>query len=343
MKKKAGLRARRAAAVGTGIAAAVAGGVLAGSGWAFDKAFRPKGDRAVKPDVVPDGPQYAPYADQIRRSVENAAKKPFEPVEILSGDGLYLFGRYYPGEGVWNGSRNSSKSSVPPGTKDLQKRPLALFFHGYRSPALRDGCGGFSLVQEMGYDLIMVDQRGHGGSEGNAITLGVREQYDCLDWIRYCVDRFGPDKPLILIGLSMGASTVLLASGHSLPACVKGVIADCGYSSAEKMIRQQVVRMGLPEKPGWRLVQLGAKIYGGFDPKDGEVCRALLHCSIPALLIHGQEDRFVPCEMSMENFDAIPGEKELMIVPGAGHGMSWYLDQEGYRKAVKTFCRKILA
>lgn len=241
MKKKAGLRARRAAAVGTGIAAAVAGGVLAGSGWAFDKAFRPKGDRAVKPDVVPDGPQYAPYADQIRRSVENAAKKPFEPVEILSGDGLYLFGRYYPGEGVWNGSRNSSKSSVPPGTKDLQKRPLALFFHGYRSPALRDGCGGFSLVQEMGYDLIMVDQRGHGGSEGNAITLGVREQYDCLDWIRYCVDRF------------------------------------------------------------------------------------------------------VPWEMSMENFDAIPGEKELMIVPGAGHGMSWYLDQEGYRKAVKTFCRKILA
>ena len=198
------------------------------------------------------------------------------------------------------------------------------------------------MMREMGMDVLMVDQRAHGRSEGKTITMGIKEQQDCLDWIQYCVKRFGPEKPLILIGISMGAATVLLAAGHSLPSCVKGVVADCGYSSVKKIMKQEIGKMGMPEEAGWQLVKLGAKLFGGFDPEDGEVAEKLQHCQIPVLLIHGQEDRFVPCEMSMENFESMRCEKQLLTVPGAGHGMSWYLDEEGYRNAVRTFCQRVL-
>ena len=320
-------------AAGACLAAAAAGGVLAGSRWAYNTAFRPRRDRAAEPHAIPKGKQYDTYKDSIYENVERVLKEDFEEVEIRSADGLRLFGRFYAAAGDWIGKEDGTEAG---------NRPLALFFHGYRSPAQRDGCGGFQMMREMGMDVLMVDQRAHGRSEGKTITMGIKEQQDCLDWIQYCVKRFGPEKPLILIGISMGAATVLLAAGHSLPSCVKGVVADCGYSSVKKIMKQEIGKMGMPEEAGWQLVKLGAKLFGGFDPEDGEVAEKLQHCQIPVLLIHGQEDRFVPCEMSMENFESMRCEKQLLTVPGAGHGMSWYLDEEGYRSAVRTFCQRVL-
>lgn len=321
-----GNKAGRKVGIGVAAAAALGGGVLAGARWAYNTAFRPNGDRASEPHAMPGGRQYEAYKYQIRKNVEKVMAVQFEPVEIRSDDGLRLFGRLYAGEGEFCG----------------QQRPLAIFLHGYRSPAQRDGCGGFEMMRDMGFDLLMVDQRGHGRSGGETITLGIKEQYDCLNWIRYCTERFGPEKPVVLIGVSMGASTALLAASHTLPACVKGVIADCGYSSVKRILKQEIGKIGLPMGVGWQLVKLGAKVFGRFNPENGEVAEALKHCEVPVLLIHGQEDRFVPCEMSMENFEAIPGKKGLLTIPGAGHGMSWYLNQEGYRRAVREFCERIL-
>ena len=347
-KKPTASTAGKGLAVGACLAAAVVGGVLAGSRWAYNTAFRPKGDRAAEPHAMPKGRQYDTYKDAIYENVERVLKAECEEVEIRSADGLRLFGRFYAGTGDWIGKedgmrRTDGSVETENGTEtEAGNRPLALFFHGYRSPAQRDGCGGFQMMREMGMDVLMVDQRAHGRSQGKAITMGIKEQQDCLDWIQYCMNRFGPEKPMILIGISMGAATVLLAAGHSLPSCVKGVVADCEYSSVKKIMKQEIGKMGLPEEAGWQLVKLGAKLFGGFDPEDGEVAEKLQHCQIPVLLIHGQEDRFVPCEMSMENFESMNCEKQLLTVPGAGHGMSWYLDEEGYRSAVRAFCERVL-
>lgn len=346
----AGHRPVAVAAIATVAAAAAvtaaAGGVLAGARWAYRTAFCPKEDRAADPHAIPAGKQYQSFEDQIHRNVDKVLEAEFEPVEIWSRDGLRLYGRYYTAcretrEDVIDDAADESR--VEKDSHVAMQRPLALFFHGYRSPAQRDGCGGFEMMREMGIDVLMVDQRAHGQSEGETITLGIKEQYDCLDWIRYCVHSFGSDRPMVLVGISMGAATVLLATGHKLPACVKGVVADCGYSSVKRMVKQEIGKMGLPKEIGWRLVKLGARVFGGFDPEEGEVAEALTRCKIPVLLIHGREDRFVPWEMSAENYDAISGEKELLTVPDAGHGMSWYLDQESYRRAVKTFCEKVFS
>lgn len=344
--------------------AAAAGGVLAGEYWAYKTAFSPAKDRSKEPHFIPAGKQYQAYADRIHENVDKVLEAGFEPVTICSRDGLKLYGRYYewepggaaPGksaegiapDGALDGMPGKSAGGIAPdGTLDgtapekKEPRPLALFFHGYRSPAQRDGCGGFELMGQMGIDVLMVDQRAHGKSEGKAITLGVMEQYDCLEWLRYCEKRFGPERPILLMGISMGAATVLLASGHQLPASVRGIVADCGYSSVKKIMKQEIGKMHLPEDICWMLARRGAKNFGGFDPEEGEVAQALRRCLVPVLLIHGREDRFVPWEMSVENYESIPGDKELLTVPGAGHGMSWYLDEEGYRRAVREFCKKI--
>ena len=106
-----------------------------------------------------------------------------------------------------------------------------LLFHGYRSSWIID----FSIVlpyyYSLGYNLLAVDERAHGQSEGVYITFGVHERRDVVTWAQYAAMHFGPDHPLFLGGLSMGATTVLLASALELPPSVRGVIADCGFSS----------------------------------------------------------------------------------------------------------------
>ena len=108
-----------------------------------------------------------------------------------------------------------------------------LLFHGYRSSWIID----FSIVlpyyYSLGYNLLAVDERAHGQSEGVYITFGVHERRDAATWAQYAAMHFGLDHPLFLGGLSMGATTVLLASALELPPSVRGVIADCGFSSPE--------------------------------------------------------------------------------------------------------------
>lgn len=126
----------------------------------------------------------------------------------------------------YDGLRLHGRLLQQPGAKGT-----ILLFHGYRSSWVID----FSIVLPyyftLGYNLLAVDERAHGESEGTYITFGVRERHDVATWAAYAAMHFGPAHPLILDGLSMGAATVLLASDLELPPSVRGIIADCGFSS----------------------------------------------------------------------------------------------------------------
>ena len=247
--------------------------------------------------------------------------RPYETVTITSRDGLRLAGKYYAGN---------------PGA------PLMLFFHGYRSTAARDGSGGFQLCLRRGFSVLMADQRGHGDSEGGTITFGIRERYDCLDWANAAVEKFGPETKILLLGVSMGAATVLMASDLPLPPQVKGIIADCGYDSPEDMLRETMRRWHYPQFPTWQLTRLGAKLFGHLDVRECSALESLKHAHVPVLLIHGEADNVVPCEMAAALRDACASHAELLTVPGAGHGMSCYTDPAAYEKALDDFCRQVL-
>ena len=120
--------------------------------------------------------------------------------------------------------------------------------HGYRGNAEQDMNGGVMRAFRLGRNALLIDQRGSGASEGNAITFGVKESQDCLAWVEFLRQKFGPDVKTILTGISMGAATVMIAAGKELPDNVIGVLADCGYTSAREIMYEVIKQMGLPPK-----------------------------------------------------------------------------------------------
>lgn len=270
---------------------------------------------------MPVGEQYEAHRPGISKSVEEMLARPFEAVTITSHDGKKLYARYYHA---------------------ADNAPLQIFFHGYKSSAELDCCGGSKLAAKMGQNTLVVDQRSHGKSEGSCIAFGILERRDCLAWIQYSISRFGKDVPIILSGLSMGAATVLMATDLKLPDNVIGVIADCPYSSPKAIIQKVSKDMHLPAKLMYPFAILGAKLFGKFDLEESSAVTAVAGTKIPILLIHGEDDRFVPCDMSREIHRSCASRITFETIPGAGHGLSYMVAPEQYEKAVVKFIQNIL-
>ncbi len=185
---------------------------------------------------------------------------------------------------------------------------------------------------------MIVDQRACGRSEGNKISFGVNESRDCLTWIDHMIKTLGPDVKLILTGISMGAATVMITAGQELPSNVVGVLADCGYSSAEAIIKKVIkVHMKLPVKVFYPFVRMAGKLFGGFDIEDASPVEALKKSLVPVLFAHGDADDFVPSYMSKECYESCASMKKLIMVPGAGHCLCYPIDKEAYIRELKAF------
>lgn len=279
--------------------------------------FVPKhGPVAMDDYTIPKGEIYEPFREQMVQWMKEVRALPHEDFYITSFDGLKLHGKYY---------------EYAPGA------PIELMFHGYRGNSDRDLCGGVQRCFSLGRSCLLVDQRASSASDGHVITFGIKEHRDCLHWIDFMVDHFGKDVKIILTGISMGASTVLMAAGYPLPAQVKGALADCGFSSAKAIICKVIRQLNLPPKLTYPFVWLGGRIFGGFDLESFSAVKAVRHASVPVIFFHGEEDVFVPAQMSEENFDACASRKMLVTIPGAGHGLCYPVDPEGYLKALQNF------
>lgn len=269
--------------------------------------------------ALPAGEQYEPYHDVITKCVAQVVKVPFEPVETVSEEGYKLAGRYYHLE---------------------DNAPLVIFFHGYRCSGLRDGNGIFLYSRKLGYNVLLVDQRAHWNSGGKTITFGVKERFDAKRWAEYAVERFGTQQRIYLAGLSMGAATVLMAANIGLPENVRGIIADCPYSSPKAILCSVMKALGFPSKFTYCLARLSAKWIGKFDVEETSAIEAIRESRIPILILHGDDDRFVPCTMSVDCQTAGKGNVDLVLIKGAGHGMSHCVDAPKYEKAIFDFFKR---
>ena len=265
---------------------------------------------------IPHSSIYGGYRDLLIEWMKAAKKLPQEDIAIKSFDGLTLRGTYF---------------EYAPGA------PVEILFHGYRGHAEREMSGAVRRCHSLGHSALIVHQRANGKSDGHVITFGVNESRDCLKWVEYVVDRW-PDVKIILAGVSMGAGTVVMATARNLPKNVIGVLADCGYTSPKDIIKKVIsVDMHLPADLAYPFVQLGARLFGHFNIDELTPIDAVRNTKIPILLIHGDADDFVPCEMSVRCHEANPTSTRLHIVPGAGHGLAYPMDQEGYLKAAAEF------
>ena len=252
--------------------------------------------------------------------IDRVLSIPCEDIYTTSYDGLKLHGRLY--------------------TVD-KNAPFAIQFHGYKSSPMIDFSGGGEMAMKMGMNVIMVDERASGESEGHTISFGYHESMDVRSWVKYVSDNYGKDRKIILFGVSMGAATVIIAAGQGLAENVVGVCADCPCSSTKEIITKVIYDMKLPGRLLYPLVRVGAIIYGKFDPNVAEAKAAVKNTKTPILLIHGEGDKFVPCSMSRE-IAVASGLVELHTFSEAGHGLSFIYDTERYLKTEEEFCLRCL-
>lgn len=258
-----------------------------------------------------------PYEEIMRSGEEWIRAQPMETVFIQSHDGLKLAAHYL----------------------DAHSKKTLILLHGYRSRAYRD----FSCVAEyyrsLGFNLLFVDQRAHGESEGKYICFGALERLDCVRWAEYIDRRVGGE--IFLDGISMGASTVLMAAGERLPASVRGIIADCGFTSPGAIMKKVMTTdLRIPSWPLFPMVSLLFRLRAGFDVESPSTVQAMERNRLPVLFLHGTADRFVPCAMTEEAYAACLSEKELILVEGAGHGASYLVDEARCRSALERFLSK---
>lgn len=277
---------------------------------------RPRNPQEKKALELPNGKAYEPFLQQIADLANETANTPHENMSITSFDGLKLYGKYY---------------ELNPNA------PIELMFHGYRGTAERDLAGAVQRCFKVGHSALIVDQRCSGLSEGNTITFGVFEHRDCLKWIDFMLKRFGSDVKIILGGISMGASTVLIAAGQPLPPNVIGVLADCGFSSAKDIIKKVIGEMGLPVNISYWFVKLGARLYGHFNLEETSSKEAVRSSKIPIIFFHGEDDDFVPPNMSRINYENCVSKKQIVTIKGAGHGLSYLVSPDEYLTAVLEF------
>ncbi len=285
--------------------------------WGFWFAFVRRKELDISDSETVKNSHLSPYGEAVAQGQVFLARQTAEPWQVISYDGKTLYGRFVPCD--------HSKGTV-------------IFFHGYRSYYAVDFSVSMEFYHSLGYNLLLVDQRAHGKSQGKVITFGIKERFDVMSWVTYAAQMLGEDHPIFLSGLSMGATTVLMAADMDFPANVQGILADCGFTSPAAILCHQVRnQFHLPLWPTMGILKLSAKVLGDFSLESWSTVRALENAKYPVLFAHGLGDDFVPSYMTRQAYDACRTEKVLLEVEGAGHGVSYLKEPERYQKALAKF------
>lgn len=242
-----------------------------------------------------------------------------------------------PREDVWltapDGARLLGRVLVP----EHPNGRTMLLCHGARSSGIGEYRFMAPYLYKNGYTLVIPDHRGCGESDGKYMGYGTHESKDTFLWLRYAKERF-PENSIFLLGISMGAATVLMMSNHLEDAAVKGIIADCPYTSAwDEFSYQMHTSFHLPDFPILHICDLYCRALCGYAFKAASPLESVKCAKKPILFIHGSADDFVPTFMQDILFDACPTEKEKLTVEGAVHARSYYTNPTLYNQTLLTF------
>lgn len=279
----------------------------------FNKLFKTNRDYEDKDtlDMLPSEYAKDKYREHIVEDINWFKASETEKIQIKSFDGLML-------DGIKVINHDTDK--------------IIMMFHGYntdRYALLRQA----KLFADRGYNLLMVDLRGYGHSDGRYTTFGFKESLDVVSWMKKVVED-NPQSEIGLYGVSLGASTVMKALGYKLYDNLKFAIADSGYSSLEDILKYRlktdVINPAISAK---------VKKVLGFDIREVDCVKALGMNKTPLLLIHGKDDKIVPSSMAEELFKAGSGYKKLCILDTSDHAYGCYQDE--FTKAIDEFLKDI--
>ena len=244
----------------------------------------------------------------------------FEQMETTSQDGLKLKAMFLPAD---------SKSDK-----------VLIAIHGYRSYNIREYANYLKFYHELGFHILLPDNRAHGESEGKYIGFGWLDRLDCIQWIHYMKKYFHQDLQIVLHGISMGSATVLMASGEDLPDDVKCIISDCGFTSVLDEFKHELHDHKIVSTLLIPTATLLSKKRVGYSFKEASTIEQVKKSRTPTLFIHGDQDDFVPTYMVYDLYNACQADKDLLIVEGAKHAESFIVNQELCEKTIIDFMKE---
>lgn len=241
---------------------------------------------------------------------------PEQAVSIQSADGLRLNAAWY---------------------EQADSHQWAILVHGYRSNHL--GMLGYAQrYHDAGWQVLAPDLRACGESEGDYVGMGWPDRLDMLRWIDWILAK-DPEARIVMHGVSMGGATVMMTAGEKTPDAVVAFVEDCGYTSVWDIFASELgLRFHLPTFPVLNTASLLSGIRAGYDFESASSLAQIAKCEKPMLMIHGDQDNFVPFSMLQLLYDAKPGtNKQMIAVPGAGHGMASSVMGDEYWNSVFAF------
>lgn len=309
-------------------------------------------DRTIKMSGT-DWEKYFPLMEERRGFV---MAQPHRDVYITSFDGLKLHATYFPamedGEEPDPGEKREQREEIKQkeealcgsGQRKQKKLKKAVIcFHGYTGEGLSNHIAIADYFLKHGYAMLLPDARAHGESEGEYIGFGCPDRKDALDWIHWLIQECGEEVQILLHGTSMGGATVLMASGLELPANVRGIVSDCGFTSPKEVFTYVLNKMyHLPAFPAIQGADLINRKLAGYGMDECNARYEVQKAKVPILFIHGAKDTFVPCSMCYEIYNNCRSPKRRLIVEGAAHAESYYKDMAAYERELTEFADEIM-
>ena len=257
-------------------------------------------------------PFFSHWVDSLQR--ENALRDTF----ILAEDGVRLHALYL--------------------YADTLTAHTAVAVHGYTDNAVRMLHIAYLYNHDLHYNVLLPDLRFAGQSEGDHIQMGWKDRIDVLQWMNIANEIFGDSTQMVVHGISMGGATTMMVSGEKQKPFVKCFVEDCGYTSVwDEFSHELKSSFHLPAFPLMYTTSWLCEKKYGWNFKEASSLKQVEKCELPMLFIHGDKDTYVPTWMVYPLYEAKPEPKELWIVPGAAHALSYKENKQEYTDKVRDF------
>lgn len=218
----------------------------------------------------------------------------------------------------------------------VESHKWAILCHGYNSEPASTAVFA-RHYHALGYHCVCPSLRGWGEDETSYCSMGYRDKDLCMAWIEY-VCLLDPAAEIVLHGYSMGAVTVMLATGESLPANVKAAVADCGFTACYELFGHVVKSYAhLPPFPLVDAVNLVSILRGNFNVRKNVPLDAVRRSVTPTAFLHGTADDFVPFSMMARLYEACAAPKVMQPIEGGLHATAVLKDPALYWKTVDGF------
>ncbi|MDR2660616.1 MAG: alpha/beta hydrolase [Lactobacillaceae bacterium] len=223
---------------------------------------------------------------------------------------------------------------------EKQTNKTVVLAHGWHISRKYMGTYG-EMFHQMGYNVLVPDERGAGQSDGKWYGFGWQDRLDYLKWFDL-INKKIPNGQIAMLGISMGAAATLMTSGEKLPENVKALIADSAFTSVKDQFTEVLKKSyHLPAFPIINYASFLSKHIVGYSFDEASTIKQVQKNKLPILFIAGDSDSLIPYQNTEKLYQADPNSnKEIWITKNSEHVQSFHDYNEEYVSHVKNFLDK---